>query len=114
MLYNSLLRPVSTDEDGNRIGLPGQSEINENESRNIRGRILERDDETEEVVEKCCLEQFEDGMVFRGGNTITAPSRLVQDELADPFWIYPRLVGVGIRIQDDRDTSPRRPNFIFR
>ncbi|QLI66561.1 Transposon Tf2-12 polyprotein [Metarhizium brunneum] len=60
VFHNSLLRPVSTDEDGNRIGLPGQSEINENESRNIRGRILERDDETEEVVEKWLFDSILD------------------------------------------------------
>ncbi|KJK73746.1 hypothetical protein H634G_10981 [Metarhizium anisopliae BRIP 53293] len=60
VFHNSLLRPVSTDEDGNRIGLPGQSEINENESRNIRGRILERDDETEEVIEKWLFDSILD------------------------------------------------------
>ncbi|KAJ6437919.1 reverse transcriptase [Purpureocillium lavendulum] len=60
VFHNSLLRPVSTDEDGNRIGLPGQSEINKNESRNIRGRILERDDETEEVVEKWLFDSILD------------------------------------------------------
>lgn len=60
VFHNSLLRPVSTDEDGNRMGLPGQGEINENESRNIRGRILERDDETEEVVEKWLFDSILD------------------------------------------------------
>ena len=47
VFHNSLLRPKT-----NGQGLKGQDLINEAESRNIRGRILERDDETEEVVEK--------------------------------------------------------------
>ena len=35
-----------------RGGLPGQKQINEAESRNIRGRVLERDDDITEIVEK--------------------------------------------------------------
>jgi len=52
VFHHSLLRP----HEGSQ-GLPGQEAINEAESRNIRGRILERNDETEEVVEKW---EFED------------------------------------------------------
>ncbi|KAI0993085.1 hypothetical protein K3495_g15099 [Podosphaera aphanis] len=45
VLQNSLLRR----KDENSNGLPGQGAINEAESKNIRGRILERDDEEIEV-----------------------------------------------------------------
>jgi hypothetical protein len=47
VFHHSLLRPATTGH-----GLRGQVEINKAESRNIRGRILERDDGTGEVVEK--------------------------------------------------------------
>ena len=47
VFHNSLLRPHAS-----RPGLAGQDRINEAESRNIRGRILERDDGTNEVVAK--------------------------------------------------------------
>jgi hypothetical protein len=51
-------------------GLPGQDLINEAESKNIRGRILERDDETGEVEEKWEFEKIldchnEDGLHYR-------------------------------------------------
>jgi hypothetical protein len=54
VFHNSLLRPKTDDL------------INEAESRNIRGRILERDDETEEVVEKW---EFEALIIKRGYTT---------------------------------------------
>jgi RNase H-like domain found in reverse transcriptase/Reverse transcriptase (RNA-dependent DNA polymerase)/Integrase zinc binding domain len=47
VFHNSLLRPKPEAD-----GLPGQDRINEAESKNIRGRVLERDDETGELVEK--------------------------------------------------------------
>ena len=47
VFHTSLLRAKHSD-----TGLPGQKEINEAESRNIRGRILEREDSTEELVER--------------------------------------------------------------
>lgn len=47
VFHNSLLRAKPPGP-----GLPGQDRINEAESKNIRGRILERDDETNEVTEK--------------------------------------------------------------
>ena len=40
------------------IGLPGQQQINEAESRNIRGRVLEREDGTEEIVERWEFEKY--------------------------------------------------------
>lgn len=52
VFHTSLLRPRPLTE-----GLPGQALINEAESKNTRGRILERDDETDEIVEKW---EFED------------------------------------------------------
>ena len=52
VFHNSLLRPLAVDKAGQRISLPGQDAINERENKNTRGRILERDDETNEVVEK--------------------------------------------------------------
>jgi hypothetical protein len=58
VFHNSLLRPKS---DSN--GLPGQDTINEAESRNIRGRILEREDSrdgTDEIVEKWEFEKLLD------------------------------------------------------
>jgi hypothetical protein len=58
VFHNSLLRPGS---DSN--GLPGQNIINEAESRNIRGRILEREDSgdgTDEIVEKWEFEELLD------------------------------------------------------
>ena len=55
VFHTSLLRakPSST-------GLPGQTAINEAESRNIQGRVLERDDETEEVTERWEFEEIQD------------------------------------------------------
>lgn len=47
VFHHSLLRPATEEP-----GLRGQDKINEAESRNIRGRVLERDDDTDEVVEK--------------------------------------------------------------
>ena len=47
VFHNHLLRPKATS-----AGLPGQAAINEAESRNIRGRILEREDGAIEPVEK--------------------------------------------------------------
>ena len=47
VFHNHLLRPKTTS-----AGLPGQAAINEAESRNIRGRILEREDGATEPVEK--------------------------------------------------------------
>jgi hypothetical protein len=47
VFHNSLLRPHTQ-----TTGLPGQHQINEAESRHLRGRILERDDETNEITEK--------------------------------------------------------------
>jgi hypothetical protein len=55
VFHNSLLRAKPP---GN--GLPGQIKINEAESRNLRGRVLERDDETEELVEKWEFESILD------------------------------------------------------
>ena len=47
VFHNSLLRPKHHTK-----GLAGQDKINEAESKNIRGRVLEREDGTEEVVAK--------------------------------------------------------------
>ena len=47
VFHNSLLRPRNR-----TAGFPGQQQINEAESRHLRGRILEREDGTEEIVEK--------------------------------------------------------------
>ena len=55
VFHNSLLRPKS---DGN--GLPGQKVINEAESRYIRGRILGREDGTDEIIEKWEFEELLD------------------------------------------------------
>ena len=52
VFHTSLLRPVATNDDGIRISLPGQDAINESESKNIKGRILERDDATNETITK--------------------------------------------------------------
>lgn len=47
VFHNSLLRPHKQ-----AAGLPGQQQINEAESRHLRGRVLEREDGTDEMVEK--------------------------------------------------------------
>jgi hypothetical protein len=47
VFHSHLLRPKTTS-----AGLPGQAAINEAESRNIRGRILEREDGIVEPAEK--------------------------------------------------------------
>lgn len=47
VFHTSFLRPYEESR-----GLPGQDRINEAESRHLRGRILERTDGAEEVVEK--------------------------------------------------------------
>ena len=47
VFHNSLLRPQHPS-----AGLPGQDTINEAESRHLRGRVLEREDGTEEAVER--------------------------------------------------------------
>ena len=47
VFHTSLLRPHT-----GTTGLPGQKLINEAESRRLRGRVLERDDGTDEVTEK--------------------------------------------------------------
>ena len=47
VFHNSLLHLKSSSR-----GLHGQTQINEAESRHLRGRVLERDDGTEEMVEK--------------------------------------------------------------
>ena len=64
VFHHSLLRPKA-----NGRPLPGQDEINTAESKNIRGRILEREDGTEEVVEKWEFESLldchnEDGLHY--------------------------------------------------
>jgi hypothetical protein len=48
VFHNHLLRHKNPKD----VGLPGQAEINEIESRHIRGRILEREDGEVEPVEK--------------------------------------------------------------
>ena len=55
VFHNSLLRPKHEDS-----GLPGQDQINEAESKNIKGRILEREDGTDEVIEKREFEKLLD------------------------------------------------------
>ena len=55
VFHNSLLRPKPETK-----GLPGQDKINKAESKNIRGRVLEREDGTEEVVEKWEFESLLD------------------------------------------------------
>ena len=47
VFHNSLLKPKPDAK-----GLPGQDRINEAESRNTRGRVLEREDGTNEVIVK--------------------------------------------------------------
>ncbi len=69
VFHASLLRPVDTDDEGRRTGLPGQATINENESRHLKGRTLERDDEVQEMVEKWEFEKIldchdEDGLNY--------------------------------------------------
>jgi hypothetical protein len=64
VFHNSLLRPKRSVK-----GLPGQDKINDAESRNIRGRVLEREDGAEEVVEKWEFEKLldchnEDGLHY--------------------------------------------------
>ena len=54
VFHTSLLRPAAVG------GLLGQNELNEAESQKTRGRILERDDETQEVVEKWEFESLLD------------------------------------------------------
>ncbi|KAF2196735.1 hypothetical protein GQ43DRAFT_444853 [Delitschia confertaspora ATCC 74209] len=46
VFHPSLRSPVEAE------GLPGEQLMNEAESRNLRGRILERDDGTDVIVEK--------------------------------------------------------------
>lgn len=55
VFHTSLLRPASEGRPR-----PGQDRINEIESRRTRGRILERDDDTLELVEKWEFEGIED------------------------------------------------------
>ena len=55
VFHNSLLVPKNQAK-----GLPGQSTINEAESRHLQGRVLERDDDTEEIVEKWYFEKILD------------------------------------------------------
>ena len=55
VFHNSLLLPKQPTD-----GLPGQKLINEAESRRLRGRILERDDDTQEIVEKWTFESILD------------------------------------------------------
>lgn len=64
VFHNSLLRPKSPG-----LGLPGQEQINEAESKNIKGRVLERDDETGEIVQKWYFDKLldchnEDGLHY--------------------------------------------------
>lgn len=47
VFYTSLLRPYN-----GTPGLPGQDRINDAEACNTRGRVLEREDGTNEVVER--------------------------------------------------------------
>ena len=65
VFHNSLLRPKSDAK-----GLPGQDRINEAESKNTRGRVLEREDGTEELVMKWEFESLldchnEDGLHYK-------------------------------------------------
>ncbi|KAI0991647.1 hypothetical protein K3495_g16540, partial [Podosphaera aphanis] len=55
VFHNNLLRRQNESR-----GLPGQDEINEAESRNIKGRVLEREDGTEEMVQKWEFEKLLD------------------------------------------------------
>ena len=55
VFYNSLLRASPKTE-----GLPSQDRINKAESKNIRGRILEREDGSDEVVVKWEFENILD------------------------------------------------------
>jgi hypothetical protein len=64
VFHNHLLQPKTSS-----AGLAGQAAINEAESRNIRGRILEREDGTVEPVEKWEFEKLldchnEDGLHY--------------------------------------------------
>ena len=64
VFHFSLLRPYT-----NARGLPGQDQINANESKHLRGRVLERDDGTEEPAEKWMFEKIldnhnEDGLHY--------------------------------------------------
>ncbi|MDB5911071.1 MAG: hypothetical protein JWP34_5188, partial [Massilia sp.] len=54
VFHTSLLRHHTS------TGLTGQQQINEAESRNIRGRVLERDDETEDTIVKWEFEGIAD------------------------------------------------------
>ena len=55
VFHTSLLRPWEAGR-----GLPGQRAINEAESRNTRGRVLEREDGAEDLVEKWEFEKILD------------------------------------------------------
>ena len=66
VFHNSLIRAHHDSH-----GLPGQDRINEAESRNIRGRVLERNDETDEVEERWeyeglldCYKHNTDGLMY--------------------------------------------------
>jgi hypothetical protein len=67
VFHTSLLRPYTS-----MPGLPGQDRINEAESRNTRGRVLEREDGTNEVVERWefegildCWKHPKDGLMYQ-------------------------------------------------
>ncbi|KAF2745771.1 hypothetical protein M011DRAFT_478562 [Sporormia fimetaria CBS 119925] len=55
VFHNSLLLPKQSTD-----GLPGQKLINEAGSRRLRGRVLERDDDTQETVEQWTFETILD------------------------------------------------------
>jgi hypothetical protein len=55
IFHNSLLRPGG---EGN--GLLGQNLINKAKSKNIKGRILQREDRTNKVIEKWEFEELLD------------------------------------------------------
>jgi hypothetical protein len=55
VFHNSLIRPMNEE-----AGLPGQDKINEHEAKANQGKIYERDDSTQEIVEKWEFETIED------------------------------------------------------
>jgi hypothetical protein len=55
IFHHSLLRPKTSSK-----GLPGQDLVNKAESKNIRGRVLERKDGTDDLIEKWEFEKLLD------------------------------------------------------
>jgi hypothetical protein len=99
VFHNSLLRPHSEEK-----GFPGQDKINNAESRHLRGRVLEREDGTDEVVEKWEFEELldchnEDGLNY-----------LVKWKYHEATWQPASdLKGQDQALWDFHDANPEKP-----